>query len=109
METEETTPPPRGCLMPIVWAVIAGVTVCGAAAWTGLAGMGSESAGMNAATFSAGPFGFGLAGGLAALIIHFVSRNTGVRVGVPVGCGCLGAIAAVASVGFFFAAIWPSL
>lgn len=95
--------------MPIVWAVIGALTVCGSAAWTGIAASGSESAGVTAATMSAGPFGFGLAGAFVALIVHFASRNTGVRVGVPLGCGCLGAIAGVFGVGFFFAAIFPSL
>ena len=50
-----------------------------------------------------------LAGGLTALIVHFASRNTGIRIGVPAGCGCLGAIGGVVGVGVFFAVIFPML
>ena len=77
MEEEQEA---RGCAMPIVWALIAAVTVCGSGAWVGLAASGSERAGVSAATAAAGPFGFGLAGGLTALIVHFASRNTGIRI-----------------------------
>lgn len=108
MEEENLEQKP-GCGMPIAWALIAAVLVCGGAGVTGLLGMDSESAGVTAATFSAGPVGFGLFGALAALVTHFAIKSGGARVGVPIGCGCLGALGTIGATVFFFAAIFPSL
>lgn len=106
---EEGAPKP-GWLMPILWVVVGAVTVCGGASAIGMVAVsGSESDGVAAATFATGPIGFGLAGALAGLVTHFVAKSAGVRVAVPIGCGCLGWIGASLATVFFFAAIFPAL
>lgn len=95
--------------MPIVWAVVAAVLLCGGVGVTAVLGMDSESAGVQAATISAGPVGFGLSGALAAVAVHFVAKSSGVRIAAPLGCGCLGAIATIAGTVVFFAALFPAL
>jgi len=106
MEPEEAKP---GCLMPVGWAIAAGIVACGGGGAVGFAGAGSESAGVSAAYMAAGPIGFALAGAMGAGVVHFASRNASVRAGVPVGCGCLGGVALFALTFVFFAAIFPAL
>ncbi|MFZ5480961.1 MAG: hypothetical protein ACOZNI_29640 [Myxococcota bacterium] len=98
-----------GCLMPIAWAAIAALAVCAGGAVLAVAIEDSESAGVAASTWLAGPVGFALAGALAAFVTHFVAKGTGARLAVPVGCGCLGAVGALFATVFFFGAIFPSL
>lgn len=95
--------------MPIVWILVGGLMVLiGLVCVIGAAG-GSESAGIQWAYIVSGPIGFGAAGVLGALITHFVAKSTPARVGAPLGCGCVGAIAAVLATVVFFAAIFPAL
>lgn len=98
-----------GCMIPIAWAVLAGALLCGCGAWIFAAASDSESAGVTAATYATAPIGFGLAGALGAAITYFVTKNTGVRLAVPAGCGCLGGLVAFGATAFFFAAIFPAL
>jgi hypothetical protein len=95
--------------MPIAWAAVGAVLVCGGGAVTAALATQSESAGVQAATLCAGPAGFGIAGALAAVVTHFVVRRGRARVAVPFGCGCLGAVGAVGATLFFFAAVFPAL
>lgn len=49
----------------------------------------------------------GLVAPIAALVVR--QKELPVAVGVPVGCGCLTAVATVVGVVVFYTAIWPSL
>ena len=46
---------------------------------------------------------------MSAVVTHFMARSAGARIGAPLGCGCVGAIAAVIATGVFFAVIFPAL
>lgn len=104
-------PPKKGCLMPGIWFGVSALVTLAGLAYLGIAASGSESAGVAATWVVAGPLGLVWAGSLAGLIVHFAFRrgSTAVRAGVPLGCGCLGAITLFGLVLLFFAAIWPSL
>lgn len=107
--TEEA--PKKGCLMPGIWLGASALVTLVGLAFLGIAASGSERDGVMATWIVAGPLGLVWAGSLAGLITHFAFRrgSTAVRAGVPLGCGCLGAIALFGLVFVFFAAIWPSL
>jgi peptidoglycan/LPS O-acetylase OafA/YrhL len=99
-----------GCLWPAGWLIFGLLGTLTAAAAVGIAGSGSESAGMNVAYGVAFPLGFLWTGGLVALIVHFLNKGgKGARYGAPLGCGCLGGLLLVALIVAFFTAIWPSL
>ncbi len=95
--------------MPIAWLALGLLFLCGGGASVAIAAYGSETAGVQAATFAAGPMGFGAAGALGALVTHFVAKGAGARMVAPAGCGCLGALAALAATLVFFGAIFPAL
>ncbi len=103
--------PKKGCLMPGIWLGISALVSLAGLAYLGISAYGSESAGVTATWIVSGPLGLVWAGSFAAVIVHFAFRrgSTAVRAGVPIGCGCLGAVACFALVFVFFAAIWPSL
>ena len=100
-----------GCLVAGIWLALAAVITLIALAYVGIAAYNSESGGVLATEIMSLPFGFVWSGVLAAVIIQlgFKKAGTGVRVGGPIGCGCLGGIALLMLVFFFFAAIFPSL
>jgi hypothetical protein len=104
-------PKKAGCLMPVIWMILAFLGTLIAAAGVGIAAYNSESAGVQATQIAAIPFGFVWGGALAAAIIQLFWKkaSTAVRVAGPIGCGCLGAIVFVGLVVVFFAAIFPSL
>ncbi len=97
--------------MPLLWlgATLLITLVC--AVVVGIMGSGSESDGVEAAQLAAAPFGFVWGGLLSAAIIQlgWKRASTGVRVGGPLGCGCLGAIVMIGGIIVFFAAIFPAL
>lgn len=107
MSDEEEAKP--GPLLPLAWAAAAIFVTLVAAVGVGVMASGSESAGVSASQLAAGPTGFVCSGAVAALVVHFASRSAGVRIGVPIGCGCLGGIGAFVMLVVFYAAIWPSL
>lgn len=115
MSTQDDLPPlpgdiDPGCGMPVAWLIIALVGVCGGAGLVGFQAYGSESAGINAAQLAAFPVGFAATGAIVGFITHFtVKKSPGLRAGLPVGCGCLGGLAAIAAVAVFFTAIFPGL
>lgn len=99
-----------GCVLPALWlgAAFLGLLLCGAL--VGWAGYQSESTGMRAAMVVAFPLGFVWSGALAAMAGYFKpSDKVLVRHGVPLGCGCFGAMAMALVVIVFFGAIWPAL
>ncbi|MBW2263062.1 MAG: hypothetical protein JRG91_13875 [Deltaproteobacteria bacterium] len=99
-----------GCIWPALWGVAAvlGTIIC--AAVVGIMAADSESAGVTATYIVAFPFGALWSGAIAALIVQFVGKdNKGVRYGVPPGCGCLGGLALLFMIFFFFVAIFPAL
>jgi hypothetical protein len=107
MEEESSKP---GFMMPILWIVLAGAFCTLSCAGVGFAGMGSETAGVNAAWYASFPFCFFASAALGGVIFHFaIPRASPVRIAGPLGCGCLGGILGIGMVVTFFAAIWPSL
>jgi hypothetical protein len=108
MDDVEPTEKP-GCLMPLAWLAVGSFTTCLGIGVVAAAGSQRESDGITAANWAAGPIGFALAGMLAALVVHFAAKTAGVRIAVPFGCGCLGAVGMIGAVTFFFAAIFPAL
>ncbi len=74
---------------------------------TGIAGAMSESLGVSVSYLGIPLFFGGLSAILAAPFLQ--KKGSGVAIGVPIGCGCLGMMAAGISLGVFFTAIWPSL
>lgn len=100
-----------GCLMPGIWLGVAAFLTLGGLGAILLGAMDSERAGVAMTWVAAAPLGLGWAGALAALVIHlFIKKaGAGVRVGVPIGCGFLGAIVTFVLVAVFFAVIWPEL
>ena len=107
MDEARTEPGP---LMPIVWwavAMVAGVCLF---LWVGVAGMGSESAGVQAAMIASLPVGFLLGGAVASIPVHLLVRgSTAGRLLAPAGCGCLSAGLVASLVMFFFAVVFPAL
>lgn len=103
--------PKAGCLMPGVWLGISTLVTIGGLAFLGIMASGSERDGMDAAYIVAGPLGIVWAGCLAAIIVHLAMKraSTGVRVGVPIGCGFLGGVTLFGLILLFFAVIWPEL
>jgi hypothetical protein len=98
-----------GCLMPLVWLAVGSLVTCAGIGVVAGLGSNSESDGVMAANWAAGPVGFALAGMLSAVVTHFVATSAGVRIGAPLGCGCLGAIGMLVAVAVFFTAIFPAL
>jgi hypothetical protein len=104
--SEEKKP---GCLWPAAWLILGLLGTIIAAVAVGLSAADSESAGMLATQVVAFPVGALWSGGLVALIVHFMKSGKGVRIGAPLGCGCLGGIIMAVLVVVFFTAIFPSL
>jgi len=104
-------PKKAGCLMPVIWMILALLGTLITAAAVGIAAYDSETAGVQATQIMAIPFGFVWGGALAAAIIQLFWKkaSTAVRAAGPIGCGCLGAIVIVGLVVVFFAAIFPAL
>lgn len=99
-----------GPLLPIIWwaiAMVAGVCLC---LWVAVAGMGSESAGVQAAMLASLPLGFLFGGAIGSIPVHLLVRgSTAARLLAPAGCGCLSAGAVASLVAFFFAVVFPAL
>ena len=106
--TEPTAP---SWIAPIVWIGVALLVTCFGIAGVGLAIADSESAGMTATMLAAFPLTFVWGGAIGALITQLAWRKTssGIRIGAPFGCGCLGGLAGGALAFVFFAAIFPAL
>ncbi|MFH1437475.1 MAG: hypothetical protein ABIJ56_17345 [Pseudomonadota bacterium] len=104
-------PPKPGCLIPGIWAGIAAVVTLIALVLVAIMASGSETAGVNATTLASLPVGVVWGGSLASVIIHlaFKKASSKVRIGAPIGCGCLGGIFLLALVFIFFQAIFPAL
>ncbi len=103
--------PRPGFLMPGVWLAVAALVTLACGGYVGFSAYGSESAGV-AATYAASlPFGMAWAGAIAALGVHLFYKkgSKGVRVGVPLGCGCLGGLILFGAIFVFFVAIFPAL
>lgn len=99
-----------GCLMPLVWFLIAGMGTCAGLAGVGIAVNDSETAGVEATMIAAFPLGLLWSGLLAAAVVHFVvPRPSLARIFVPLGCSFVGACLALAATAFFFMAIFPAL
>lgn len=75
---------------------------------TGVAAISSESAGVMMSYVAVGPFAFGVAGLIVALVTK-KNANAKVAVGAPIGCGCLAWIVAVMMLFVFMVAIFPKL
>ncbi len=104
-------PPPSGGEEPNnIGLIIAGIWLAFGllgCVGTGIAGAMSESMGVNISYLGI-PMFFG--GTSAMIIAPFLrTKGAGAAIGAPIGCGCLGYIAATVMVGVFYAAIWPSL
>jgi hypothetical protein len=97
--------------MPLVWLGVALFVTLVCAAGVGVMASGSETDGMNATYMASLPFGYVWGGVLAAAIIQlgWKKASPGVRIGGPLGCGCLGAIVFAGLIVVFFTAIFPSL
>ena len=97
--------------MPGLWlgGALLMTLICGAI--VGVGASGSESDGVAATQLASLPFGFVWGGLLSAAIIHLAWKkaSAGVRIGGPLGCGCLGAIVMIGMVVVFFTAIFPAL
>jgi len=100
-----------GCLMPGIWLGVTALVTLAGLAYFGIAVSGSERAGVEATYIVAGPLGIVWSGCLAAIIVHLAMKkaSTGVRAGVPIGCGCLGGVTLFLLILVFFAVIWPEL
>jgi len=104
---EEARP---GLTMPVVWSVLAAITLVAGGLGVGLAAYDSESAGVTATWAAAGPVGFALCGAAGAVVTHFlVNRRSALRVVLPFGCGCVGASLFAFGSFLFFAVIFPAL
>ena len=105
--SEENKP---GCLLPALWfgAAFLGLLIAGAL--VGWAGYRSESAGTRAAMVAAFPLGFLWSGALGATWATFRPPEKAlVRHGIPMGCGCFGALGLTLTLVVFFMVIWPML
>jgi hypothetical protein len=100
-----------GCLIAGIWLALAAVVTLIALVYVGFAAYNSESGGVMATQIMSLPFGFVWGGVLAAIIIQFGFKKagTGIRVGGPIGCGCLGGLVFLLLVFIFFTGIFPSL
>lgn len=107
MEQGTGGPPPEandvGLIIAGIWLALGLFSCIG----TGLAGAMSESLGVNVSYLGVPLF----VGGLGAMVVAPFVRTKGpeVAIGAPIGCGCGGAIFALASLVLFYVAIWPSL
>ncbi len=97
--------------MPGIWLGVGALVSLTCLAYLGFAAYGSESAGVRATYAVALPLGTVWAGAITALAVHlFYKRGSrGVRVGVPMGCGCLGGLILFGLIAVFFMAIFPAL
>ena len=97
--------------IPLVWVVLTLLVAFVSCAGVGASAYDSESAGVVASQLAAFPLGFALAGTTGAIGIHFGMKqaSNAIRMGGPVGCGCLGGLAMVAMAMLFFVAIFPAL
>jgi hypothetical protein len=75
---------------------------------TGVAAFMSERLGVTMSYLAIGPFAFGVAGTIVALVTR-KNPNQKVAVGAPLGCGCLAWIVAFVFLVVFMVAIFPSL
>jgi len=75
---------------------------------TGVAAYMSEELGVYMSYVAIGPFAFGVAGTIVALVTK-KNANPKVAVGAPIGCGCLAWVVAVLLLVVFMVAIFPSL
>jgi hypothetical protein len=102
--------PETGPWMPIAWWSAALIGAVCLSLVVGVAGMRSESGGVEAALLAAAPLGFLLGGALGSVPVHLLVRgSTAGRLLAPVGCGCLAGAATLALVFVFFAAVFPAL
>lgn len=107
---EESPETPTSWKMPLVWMALAAFAVLCGGVGAGAAGVSSESAGVTASYVVTGPICFFSGGALGAVALHLLVKKAGpARTFGPVGCGCLSAMAGVAMIVFFFAAIFPAL
>jgi hypothetical protein len=106
----QTTPRP-GCLMPGIWLGIGVLITLGGLGAIVLGAIDSERAGVAMSYVAAGPLGLAWSGALAAAVIQLFVRKagTGVRAGVPIGCGLVGGIVAFVLLLVFFEVVWPEL
>ncbi len=98
----------RAWTAPVVWLVVAGIGMVICVAVVGVAGYGSESAGVAASYMVAFPLGFLCGGSLAALAGNFFLTGR-VRLAAPFGCGLLAGVVALLMTFVFFAGIFPAL
>ena len=75
---------------------------------TGIAAFMSEELGVTMSYVAIGPFAFGVAGTIVAIVTK-KNANQKVAVGAPIGCGCLAWIVATMLLVVFMVAIFPSL
>ena len=103
--------PRPGFLMPGIWLGVAALVTLAMVAYVGMMAWGSESAGVQATYRAALPLGTVWAGSITALAVHLFYKkgSRGVRVGVPLGCGCLGGLILFGMIMVFFVAIFPAL
>lgn len=101
--------PRPGPLMPLAWMGAAAAVTLLCLLGVGLAAYSSESAGVTASSWATFPLCFTLSGMVAGFGVHFAVRRGPARALVPMGCGCVGGLLGLFGVGFFFAAIFPSL
>jgi len=96
--------------MPVVWIVLTLLVTLGSVGGVGFAISTSEEAGKTAALVAAFPLAFCWSALLAALGLQlFKKGGTGVRVGLPLGCGFLGALVFFGLVAGFLLVIFPQL
>jgi len=96
--------------MPVVWIVLTLLVTLGSAGGVGFAISTSEEAGKTAALVAAFPLAFCWSALLAALGLQlFKKGGTGVRVGLPLGCGFFGALVFFGLVAGFLLVIFPQL
>lgn len=103
--------PRPGFLMPGIWLGVSILVTLLMAAYVGLSAAGSETAGVLATRTAAFPLGMVWAGCITALAVHLFYKkgSKGIRVGVPIGCGCLGGLIMFGLIIVFFVAIFPAL
>ncbi len=103
--------PKPGFLMPGIWLGVAVLVTLVMGGYVGFAAWRSETAGMQATYAAAWPLGTVWAGAITALAVHLFYKkgNKGVRVGVPIGCGCLGGMILFGLIFVFFATIFRAL
>jgi hypothetical protein len=103
-------PPPPKPMFLVLWLLGAALATLVGGAVIGVAASGSESAGVNASYFVAGPVGFFWGAAVGALIAHFgLKKKLTARRAAPVGCGCGCAVFLVIGLIVFMTAIFPAL